>query len=426
MSQTNTKSVSHIQRTYQIILGLFWFSTALPMSLAMLLMMARGLNLFELNLVMAIYSLTIVVLELPTGGLADAIGRKPITLMAYTFILGAKLVFLFAFSLPAFLLNGVLFGVGRALASGALDAWFVDALQAAAPEAELQPALAQANNVSLIALASGLLIGSLLPYLFEFLPPDGQAVLTPFAMPQLFGIGVNGILLIVTLKLMTEHRPFNLTSWQASIRQTPTIIRTGLTLSRSNAIIRLLLGTTLINGVVLMGVESLQQPFFAELLGGTEGYSLFFGLLQAGYFGMGLIGNLLSTPLSRWLKQRYGLLCGIAQALRGGLLMLLAIQLPLPLAVSCIWLNYLNMGLLNTPSMTLLNHEIPAEHRSAMLSIVSLTNYLGGMLGNLGLGYLASHYSIGQAWFVGGVGLLLSVGLWLRIDQQQQQKQTES
>lgn len=424
MLQTNIKSMLHIQRTYQIILGLFWFSTALPMSLAILLMMARGLTLFEVNLVMGIYSLTIVLLELPTGGLADAIGRKPIMLIAYTFILGSKLAFLFAFSLPAFLLNGVLFGVGRALASGALDAWFVDALQATDPKVDLQPILARANNVSLIALASGMLIGSLLPYPFEFLPPDGQAILTPFAMPQLFAIGVDVILLMVTFKLMADHRPFNLTTWQVSIRQTPTIIHTGLTFSRSNAVIRLLLGATLINGIALMGVESLQQPFFADLLGGIEGNSLFFGLLQAGYFGMGMIGNLLSTPLSRWLKQRYGLLCGMAQALRGSLLMLLALHLPLPLAVSCIWLNYLNLGLLDAPSMTLLNHEIPAEQRSAMLSIVSLTNYLGGMLGNLGLGYLATHYSIGQAWFVGGVSLLLSVGLWLRIDKQQQ-KQTK-
>mgnify|MGYP006173545855 CR=1 FL=1 len=43
------------------------------------------------------------------------------------------------------LLAMVLYGVSRALSSGALDAWFIDALQAADPNVDLQPCRRKMN-----------------------------------------------------------------------------------------------------------------------------------------------------------------------------------------------------------------------------------------------------------------------------------------
>ena len=102
----------------------------------------------------------IVLLEVPTGGLADAIGRKRVTLIALLFTLVSEVAILFAFSLPMFLLFAVLSGTGRALISGAPVAWFIDSLQAADPEVDVQPALAQAGTFELFALAAGTLLGS--------------------------------------------------------------------------------------------------------------------------------------------------------------------------------------------------------------------------------------------------------------------------
>ncbi|RPI58751.1 MAG: MFS transporter [Chloroflexi bacterium] len=416
---TVSQAARSIERTYYLLLGLFWFGTGLPMATGFLLAQARGLDLFELGLVLGAYSLTIVLLEVPTGGLADAVGRKRVALLAYICALLSSLLFVFALSFPAMLLAFVLNGVSRALASGALDAWFVDTFQAADPGAELQPALARAGTVSLLALGVGSLLGSALPTLFAGLAPEGTAVLTPLATPLIASVWARMALLALAALLVHESAPPAGTparSWLEGARQVPDMIRTGLAVSRRSPTILRLLGVSFASGVVLISLEALWQPHFARLLGGSEGRSLLFGLIMGGNFFAGMAGNLLSIPLLRLLKGRYGLVAALFQGLRGVGLMFLALQgAPVP-AVLLFWWVYLGMGVVNSPHATLMNAEIPAAHRSSMLSIESLVAYLGSLLGSAGLSYLAEQTSVGVAWFAGGVILVLSLGLYLSVD----------
>jgi len=419
------KSTLHIQRTYNLLLSLFWLATALPLSLSVLLFQARGLDLFQIGVAMGVYSLTIVILEVPTGGLADAIGRKRAAVIAYACLMGSSALLLFAFSFPAVLIAFIFYGVGRALSSGALDAWFVDALQAVDPQVDLQPYLARAGTFSFLALGVGTLLGSAIPVLFKALPVDGSAVLTPFSMPILFALGLKLLLVVLTSLLVQEDRAgAHQGSWRRGFADVPRIVRTGFRLSRDNPILLLLLGATAAGGLALAGLENFWQPNFANLLGGSAGKSLFFGAVMGGSFLAGMLGNWLATPLSRRLKGRYALVCTIFQGGWGLAVLLLAIQLhPLPAAVA-FWLAYLNIGILNSPHSTLLNAEIPSEARSSMLSIASLAGYLGSMLGSIGLGYIAKHASIGLAWGIGGAVLVVSLALYWKIDLRQAEQRT--
>ncbi|MBN1488013.1 MAG: MFS transporter [Anaerolineae bacterium] len=417
------KSVQHIQRTYYLLLFLFWLSIALPLSLGILLAQSRGLDLFQVGVLMGTYSFTIVLLEVPTGGLADAIGRKRVALISYICLLIASFVTLFAFSFPIMLLAFILNGVGRALSSGALDAWFIDALQAAEPEIDLQPSLSKAGTFSLLALGLGTLGGSFLPRLFSTLPPDGTAPLTPLSTPFAFAIVVKVLLLVLTTLLVKEERPGDsVTDWKKGFREVPSIIRTGFTLSRDNPTIRLLLGASLASGLAVISLESFWQPYFAGLLAGDEINTLFFGMVMGGNFLIGMVGNLLATPLSKLLNKRYGLVCAIFQAACGISMAFLAMQTAVPLATLLFWLVYLNMGVTGSPHNTLLNQEIPSAQRSAMLSIASLAGYIGSMIGGTGLGYIAEHYSISAAWIIGGLVLVVSLGFYWRVDALQYQK----
>ena len=51
------RSVKEIQRTYYLVISLFWLATALPISLLVLFAQARGLNLFQVGIVMGLYSI---------------------------------------------------------------------------------------------------------------------------------------------------------------------------------------------------------------------------------------------------------------------------------------------------------------------------------------------------------------------------------
>lgn len=411
-----------IRRTYYVILSLFWFAAALPMALGVLLIRARGLSLFEIGLLTGAYSLTIVLLEVPTGGLADTIGRKRVAVLAYACLTLSSLVFLLAFSFPVYLLAFILNGVGRALSSGALDAWFIDAAQAVEPGIDLQPDLARAGTFSLLALGSAVLLGSLIPQFFPGLPADGTAVLTPLALPVLLGAVCHFVTLLAALLLLKEERLAASGNWRQRLAQTWPTLQTAFVQSRSNPTILRLMGITAASGLAIISLETLWQPYFAGLWGGSEAPTFFFGIVMGGNFLVGMAGNMLATPLSRLLNRRYGLVCAIFQGVRGLTLIALACQTQTPPAVLLFWLVYLNMGILNSPHSTLMNREIPAAQRSSMLSIESLAAYLGCIVGSVGLGYVAEQFSISAAWIISGVVLVVSLGLYLQVDARQRGK----
>ena len=143
---------------------------------------------------------------------------------------------------------------------------------------------------------------------------------------------------------------------------------------------------------------------------------------MGGNFLVGMLGNMIVTPVSKALGKRYGLVAAIFQGLRGIVVILLALNSNLPTAILLFWLVYLNMGVVSSPHSTLLNEQIPSEQRSSMLSIASLASYLGGAFGGILLGYIAQQLSIGTAWAIAGAVLVLSLTLYLRVDSIQQKK----
>jgi MFS family permease len=415
-------SSTSIRRRYALVTFLIWLATALPIALQILLAQSRGLSLTQIGVVMGAYSLVIVLLEVPTGGLADAVGRKRVALLAHALAAVSSLALLFAFSFPAFLGAMLLYGVSRALSSGALDAWYVDALRAADPGIDLQPALAAIETVTLLALGLGALIGGALPRLFASLPPDGAAVLSPLSAPIVASLAVRLLLLPVIARLIPEARPGG-ASWRAGFRAAPALTRDAAAISRANGRLVLLMAASFVTGLVLLGLESFWQPFFAALPAAVGGASpgdtpnsLLFGVIMAGNFAVGVAGNLLAAPLGRRLGRRHALVAALARLLQGGFLLALATSTALIPATTFFWLVYLMAGVAVSPHAALVNDEIPDDRRSAMLSVQSLAFYAGSFLGGAALGWVADTWSIGAAWTVAGLLAAASVAPYLLLD----------
>jgi MFS family permease len=411
------KSLKTTERVYYLLVSLFWFATSLPLALSILLMQSRGINLFEIGITMGTYSLIIVLLEIPTGGLADAIGRKKVAIIAYTFSILASIALLFAFTFPMLMLGFVIYGIARALSTGTLDAWVVDTLQEIDPEVDLQPFFSKAGTFTLLSLGAGTLIGSLIPDLFNFLPADSTTVLTPLSMPIFFASIFQLVLIIFTSKLVVEVRPEDRAGqWKEGFRMVPGIIKIGFGLSRKNPVIMLLLGAGLAAGFAMSAGESFWQPHFAEIFGTVEGNSIYFGIIMGGNFLVGMLGNMFATWLSKLLNKRYAIVAAIFQGFWGLSLLLLTLQiLPIP-SVLFFWSAYFSIGVVNSPHQTLLNEEIPSEHRSSMLSIASFFSYIGGMLSGGILGYISENVSIRSSWQIAGIVLVVSLILYWRID----------
>ena len=410
-------SVSNIKRAYYLVSFLHWLSVGLPGALTVLLMQARGISLFQVGLLTGLYSATIVLLELPTGGLADTVGRKPVTLLSFIVTLGSLTAFLFALSFPVYVLAFILMGVGRALSSGALDSWFVDSLLDHDPETDLQPPLAQADTLGTVGLTVGTLLGGVIPKLFPDLPPDGSAVFTPLAMTFVAALIVKlGATWAVAALIKEDRARFTLESGGAfSPGVLSGVLRDALELTRRSPVILLLLVGAFAGSVGLMSVETFWQPRFRELLGG-EPNSLVFGVLMTVGFLLSGAGSHASIPLSKFLGRRYGLVAVLSYGVAGASVIMLALQSSALYAAPLFWLFYLSFAVRASPVATILNEEVPSNRRSSMQSVLSLAGYMGSLSGSLALGFIAQEASIKLAWVVTGCVLLVAIGAYLGVE----------
>ncbi|MCG7844321.1 MAG: MFS transporter, partial [Methanomassiliicoccales archaeon] len=142
-----------------------WFIVGITLPVLILYITDKGLDLFQAGMVMSVYSGTVILLELPTGGLSDSIGRKRVYLYSLMVSTLSGATLLFADGLPLFLVGFVLYGVARALSSGSMDAWFVDEFATKRPGGDLQKALATANIFIPLGIGTGCLLGGVLPML---------------------------------------------------------------------------------------------------------------------------------------------------------------------------------------------------------------------------------------------------------------------
>ena len=411
------KSIRHTTNVYTLLVFLYWFANALPLALLILLMQERGLSLLQISVLFGINALTVVLLEVPTGSLADIIGRKQVTIWAALLMMFGFGVFLTAFSFPMLLLGGMIYGASRALASGALDAWFVDTVQAHDPEIDLQPLFAKAGAMTLLGLALGTLLGGIIPLSFDALPLPATPILTKLSLPLAASLMIQVLRLVLVGLLVVEDRPTASRSPRTVISTLPIFIRDAARLSRQSALIRLIFFATVGGGFVMVSLENLWQPHFAILLGERADNTVMFGVIMAGNFVLGAVGNMISTALAQRFGQRLGLLAGVMELLRGAALILLAVQGNVYLATLFFWLVYFGMGISGPAVGTILHSEISADVRSTVLSIQSMLTYLGVFAGSFVLGGLAEWFSIQTAWIVGSVVFFFLFIPYRKIDQ---------
>jgi MFS family permease len=67
---------------YLVLLALRWLPVGIIVPISVLLPLDRGLTLAQVGALSAVQGVTVMLLELPTGGLSDSLGRRPVLLLA--------------------------------------------------------------------------------------------------------------------------------------------------------------------------------------------------------------------------------------------------------------------------------------------------------------------------------------------------------
>jgi MFS family permease len=140
----------------------------------MVMFLRYGITLEQFGLLNAAWAVVIVLLEVPSGALADLVGRKALlvaaaVMMALEMLLLAVVPAESAWVLPALLLNRVLSGAAEAFASGADEALAFDSLKAAGREGDWPRVLERLMQVGGLATIVAMISGSLVysPDLFN-------------------------------------------------------------------------------------------------------------------------------------------------------------------------------------------------------------------------------------------------------------------
>jgi MFS family permease len=130
----------------------------------------RYINLTQVALIEIVVLSSGLLLELPTGALADLIGRKKS--VAISFFVGALAYALFAYadSFTLFLIAGMGFGLADALLSGALEALVFDTLKQSGREEEFTE-ISNRNQLTFnYSIVFAIIIGGLLYQYYPHLP----------------------------------------------------------------------------------------------------------------------------------------------------------------------------------------------------------------------------------------------------------------
>lgn len=113
MTRTN-----RTERTYYLVLGLYHASWSFLGPVYPLFLLDRGLDLFQVNAILAIYFATTLVFEVPTGAVADRFGRKA-SFVASCAIRGlAHALYWRSGTFPAFAAAEFADAIGTTLATG--------------------------------------------------------------------------------------------------------------------------------------------------------------------------------------------------------------------------------------------------------------------------------------------------------------------
>lgn len=355
-----------------------------------LMLLGRGLSYAQLAQALAVYTGVSLALEVPSGIVADLLGRRGTYLAAKLLTAAAVALFLltpeggFAPALCAM----ALYGAGRAMNSGSFEALWIDAHLAEGG------ALRRVVTLQSICETGGLALGALLGGVLYAL--DAGCGLN-------LGARLAGTLAAGLLAMAWVREPA-----RAERGTRPTLRKQAAALRQAASgtpILPVLLCGTAFVGAVMVLVEAYWQPRFLAAAG--EGAAALTGVLGSGTFCGAMLGSVLASAfLGRAAshRARLGIYVGGRLAVCAAVC-LLSVQGGLWSFAAVFLLFYLTLGAATTVESVLLGDVTPPQVRATVLSVQGLLLSLGCLVAFSAAGAAAQAASVPGFWRGAGLAL---------------------
>ena len=394
-----------IIRTYFAIASLHTLAASLIWGVNTLFLLDAGLDIFGVFVANAVYTGAMVVFEIPTGVVADTLGRRASFLLSTAVLCLGTLGYVGAALADAgllwFCLMSAFLGLGFTFYSGAVEAWLVDALKTTRFDGQLERVFARAGMITgalmLIGTVGGGLLGSL-------------SLALPYGLRALLLALVGGWAYLHMRDIGYTPRALTLATLTPEMRR---VARESIAFGWQTRPVRLLMIVTFIQGLYFIWGFYATQPHFLALLGRPD--AIWVSGLIAALVSVSIIGG--NWPLDRLLnrfRRRTTLLTAAA-----GLLAAATIGVGLAdsfwLAVPLFLAGTLAFGIIMPARQGYLHRLIPSAQRATVISFNALVDSAGGAAGQIGLGYVARQQGIPAGFLLGGAVTLLALPVLRRL-----------
>jgi MFS family permease len=342
-----------------------------------------GLSLEQYAILNLVWAGTIVLSELPSGALADLVGRRPLVLLAGGLMVVEMTVMLLApagvgWVFPVLLLNRVISGLAEACASGADEALAFDSLSERGNRDELWSAtLAKLGRYQSAAFIVVMLVGAVVydPAVV------GSWAGEPSRLPVLLtlGLAVGAVVCAWRMVEPTSRGEVKGVSLMDPWRQ---IGRTVRWMGRAPGLVALLAIGMSLDSVVRLFLTL--ESNFLRMLGYAERW---FGLIAAGFAVVAMV----VPGLARWMVLRWPVSINFGVAVGMAALGFWGMQQPSVVgATVALGPIAASMSMTGLFVSYYINRQSDSEHRATVLSVRGLVfNVAYGMAGLFYAGYAA-------------------------------------
>jgi len=379
-----------IQRTYLILLLGNTLAASLIWGINTIFLLDAGLSNLEAFGANAFFTAGMVLFEVPTGIVADTVGRRASYLLGTVTLTASTLIYVLLWQLEApfwaWAVASILLGLGFTFFSGAVEAWLVDALTATGFDGEMETVFGRGQMVSGAAMLTGSLAGGFI------------AELTSLGVPFVLRGLVLAVMFAVAFRLMHDvgFEPQRGGRVLAGIR---TIASESIDYGwRVPAVKWLMVGAVFTGGVGIYTFYAL-QPYLLELYGDPNAYQIA-GLVAAIVAGSQILGGVAAPRIRRLFQRRTSALIAM-----GALSVITLVLIGLVesfwgvIGLIVVW------GLLFAATMpirqTYLNGLIPSRQRATIISFDALMASSGGVWAQPVLGRAADVWGYAPSYLIG-------------------------
>lgn len=391
-------------RRYYTYSGLYTLAASVIWGVNTLFLLDAGLSIGEVFIANSAFSAGTMLFELPTGVVADTIGRRSSFLLSIAVLGIATLGYVglaeIDAGIVAFCAVSVLLGLGFTFYSGAMEAWLVDGLRHHGYDGELDRIFSRGQMINGTAMLVGTVGGGVL----------GQYELsTPFVVRST----ILGVLFVLAFRGMHDE---GFTPRRVGLRQLPgeasRVAADGVRFGWRHRSLRLLMIISAIQGGFMAWAWYAWQPYFLELLDRDAVWVA--GVVAALLAVSMMVGNAIVEFVMRWCGRRTTMFIGASGVFTLAMVGVGVVDSFWP-ALLLLLVGGVTMGVQAPVRQAFVHDIVPSERRATVVSFDSMVSGGGSVVGQSSLGGLAGRRGFSAGYVIGGALTLAAVPLLLLV-----------